>query len=228
MRYVNLSIVLVFRLVSTKVEERFPTYQSLVDAKLMLPHEVQRLIHADIKTPHESTWTPMLWALKLLERARSEKKITIEAPVWSSLISGFEYLEINNRRLLQYGWKNFPIAYTQVASFSVYAYFLFSLFGAQYLIPQDDVQDRKTFPNISNSEQGFFSNEDPMKAHTPYLFFPFFSALEFISYMGWIKVAETLINPFGDDDEVKFNNNWILPNCILITNLFNFAKVEVA
>ena len=75
MRYVNLSIVLVFRLVSTKVEERFPTYQSLVDAKLMLPHEKQRLIQADIKTPHESTWTPVLWALKLLERARSEKNI---------------------------------------------------------------------------------------------------------------------------------------------------------
>ena len=64
MRYINLSIVLVFRLVSKKVEARFPTYQSLVDAKLMLPHEVERLIRADIKTPHESTWTPILWALK--------------------------------------------------------------------------------------------------------------------------------------------------------------------
>ena len=38
----------------------------------------------------------MLWALKLLERARTEGKITIEAPVWASLIGGFEYLEINN------------------------------------------------------------------------------------------------------------------------------------
>ena len=116
-----------------------------------------------------------------------------------------KFFEINNRRLLQYGWKNFPIAYTQVASFSVYAYFLFSLFGSQYLIPQEDVQDRKTFPNISNSDQGFFANDDPMKNHTPYLFFPFFSALEFISYMGWIKVAETLVNPFGDDDEVSID-----------------------
>ena len=26
----------------------------------------------------------------------------------------------------------------------------------------------------------------------------------FIAYLGWIKVAETLLNPFGDDDEVSF------------------------
>ena len=105
MRYVNLSTVLVFRLVSTKVYQRFPDYQSLIEARLMLPHEVERLIHADLRTPHESTWTPMLWALKLLERARTEGKITIEAPVWSSLIGAFEYLEICNRNLddLRYG-----------------------------------------------------------------------------------------------------------------------------
>ena len=210
MRYVNLSIVLVFRLVSTKVRERFPTYQSLVEARLMLDHEAQRLIHADIKTPHESTWTPMLWALKLLERARTEGKIMVEAPVWSSLIGSFEYLEINNRRILQHGWVNFPIAYTQVATFSVFAYFFFSLFGAQYLIPQDSVQDKKTFPNITTGESGFFSSEEPLDNHTPYLFFPFFSSLEFISYMGWIKVAETLLNPFGDDDEVlKYHTKFV-------------------
>ena len=210
MRYVNLSTVLVFRLVSTKVYQRFPDYQSLIEARLMLPHEVERLIHADLRTPHESTWTPMLWALKLLERARTEGKITIEAPVWSSLIGAFEYLEICNRKLLNYGWVNFPIAYTQVATLSVFAYFFFALFGAQDLITQEEVMDTRTFPNISDPSwknqttwsTWFFSTSDPMKNHTPTMYFPFFTTLEFISYMGWIKVAETLINPFGDDDEV--------------------------
>ena len=40
MRYVNLSMFLVYRLVSTKVKARFPTYESLVEAKLLLPNEV--------------------------------------------------------------------------------------------------------------------------------------------------------------------------------------------
>ena len=59
MRYVNLSIVLVFRLVSCKVHKRFPTYQSMIDAKLMLPLEAKRLQKIDEKTPHESTWAPV-------------------------------------------------------------------------------------------------------------------------------------------------------------------------
>ena len=70
MRYVNLSIVLVFRLVSTKVHSRFPDYESLVEAKLLLPHEADRLRRAERQTPHDFTWTPILWSLKLLERAR--------------------------------------------------------------------------------------------------------------------------------------------------------------
>ncbi len=77
MRYVNLSIVLVFRLVSEKVKARFPDYDSLVHAKLMLPSEVERMRKAENMTPHEATWTPVLWALKLLERARTEKKIQV-------------------------------------------------------------------------------------------------------------------------------------------------------
>ena len=38
---------------------------------------------------------------------------------------------------------------------------------------------------------------------------PFFTILEFIAYMGWIKVAETLLNPFGDDDE-DFEINYLI------------------
>jgi hypothetical protein len=43
MRYVNLSIVLVYRMVSLKVHNRFPNLQSLIDAKLLMQHEAERL-----------------------------------------------------------------------------------------------------------------------------------------------------------------------------------------
>ncbi len=76
MRYINLSIVLVFRLVSRKVHNRFPTYDALIEAKLLRKEEAERLRKVDQRTPHESTWTPILWALKLIQKARSEGKVS--------------------------------------------------------------------------------------------------------------------------------------------------------
>ncbi len=58
--------------------------------------------------------TPILWALKLIQRARTEGKIAIEPPVYANLISSFDYIEGCNRKILNYGWINFPLAYTQV------------------------------------------------------------------------------------------------------------------
>ena len=66
MRYVNLSSILVYRLVSKKVQNRFPDYESLIESKLMLPNEVERLKKIDEKTPHESTMMPILWAKKMI------------------------------------------------------------------------------------------------------------------------------------------------------------------
>ena len=40
MRYVNLSSILAFTKIACKVQQRFPSYESLVEAKLLLPHEV--------------------------------------------------------------------------------------------------------------------------------------------------------------------------------------------
>ena len=64
---------LVYRLVSQKVMDRFPDYDSLVQARLMLPVEVKRLENVDKRTPHESTWTPILWAVKLLTLGKDYK-----------------------------------------------------------------------------------------------------------------------------------------------------------
>ena len=107
----------------------------LVAAKLLLPHEAERLERVDFRTPHESTWTPILWALKLVCRARAQGEITIEPPFYANFVSACEYIEDANRKILNYGWLEFPLAYTQVATFSVYAYFAAALFGRQFLDP---------------------------------------------------------------------------------------------
>ena len=44
MRYVNLSNILALKLIAPKVDKRFPSYQTLVDAKVLLPKEVNQLM----------------------------------------------------------------------------------------------------------------------------------------------------------------------------------------
>ena len=85
-----------------------------------------------------------------------------------------------------------------MATFAVYSYFFVGLFAGQFLITRPLEQDDAPFPAINIS----YSSQDPYMKHTPDMYFPIFTILEFICYMGWIKVAETLLNPWGDDDEV--------------------------
>ena len=101
-------------MVASTVHDRFSTYESLVTAKLLLPHEKERLENVDKRTPHETTFIPILWAMNLVQDARSDGKIKIEAPVYTNLVSTFDYLEQRNRSLFNHGWINFPLAYTQV------------------------------------------------------------------------------------------------------------------
>ena len=97
MRYANLAIVLVFRLVSSKVKARFPDYDSLVDAKLLLPAEAQRMVKAELQTPHEATWTPILWATKMITHARNKEKISIDPASYNNLLNCFDKVESANR-----------------------------------------------------------------------------------------------------------------------------------
>ena len=214
MRYVNLSTIMVFRLVSHKVMDRLPDYHSMIKYKILFANEAEKLQTIEEKSPHEATWAPIAWALQLITKSRKEGKITLEAPVYSNLVSAFEYVEAANRKILNYGWINFPLAYTQVATLSVYSYMFMALFSGQYLKPQDPETDTETFPNIGIS----FSRVAPFSSHTPDLYVPVVTILEFVSYMGWIKVAEGLLNPFGDDDD-DFQINYLIDRNISVSYL---------
>ena len=87
--------------------------------------------------------------------------------------------------------------YTQVVTTSVYFYFLAALFGRQFLVPQDEHIDHDIFTHTNFTS---FSLKLPYASFTPDMKVPFFTIMELVAYMGWIKVADSLLNPFGDDD----------------------------
>lgn len=220
MRYVNLSNILALKLIAPKVDKRFPSYQTLVDAKVLLPKEAERLERVASQTPHEVSWTPLLWAMKLLAKAKAEDKITIDPPSYANLQGSFEKIESVNRKLLRYAWVNFPLAYTQVANLAVLSYFIAALFSRQYLVP--DKKDNyspsqsgtSTFPDSPIS----YNPSNPFNHHTPDVVFPFFTVIELICYMGWIQVAESLLNPFGDDDD-DFDINYLIDRNLQVSYL---------
>lgn len=54
------------------------------------------------------------------------------------------------------------------------------------------------------------------------IYFPILTVLEYFFYVGWLKVAEILINPFGDDDD-DFEIFWMIDRHVQV-----FKKNSVA
>ena len=56
----------------------------------------------------------MVWAINLITQANNKGKIKLDPPILASLLSGFEDIESQYRKLFNYSWVNFPLPYTQV------------------------------------------------------------------------------------------------------------------
>ncbi|XP_018431841.1 PREDICTED: bestrophin-3 [Nanorana parkeri] len=183
MRYVNLTSLLIFRSVSTAVYKRFPTMDHVVEAGFMTADE--RKIFDNLQSPHLKYWVPVVWFGNLASKARSEGRIRDSVDLQIILN------EMNRYRswcglLFGYDWVGIPLVYTQVVTLAVYTFFLACIIGRQFL--------------------------DPKQAHTGHdldLYIPVFTLLQFFFYAGWLKVAEQLINPFGEDDD-DFETNWCI------------------
>ncbi|XP_043923371.1 bestrophin-2-like [Protopterus annectens] len=183
MRYANLSGVLIFRSVSTAVYKRFPTMEHVVEAGFMTPDEHKKL--ESLKSPHNKYWVPCVWFANLATKARNEGRIKDNVAL-QHMLNELNILRTQCAKLYSYDWISIPLVYTQVVTVAVYSFFLSCLIGRQFLDPQ------LGYPG-----------------HDLDLYVPVFTMLQFFFYAGWLKVAEQLINPFGEDDD-DFETNWLV------------------
>ncbi|KAL1774965.1 bestrophin-3 isoform X1 [Sigmodon hispidus] len=192
MRYVNLTSLLIFRSVSTAVYKRFPTMDHVVEAGFMTTDERKLFDH--LKSPHLKYWVPFIWFGNLATKARNEGRIRDSVDLQSLMT------EMNRYRswcslLFGYDWVGIPLVYTQVVTLAVYTFFFACLIGRQFLDPS----------------KGY-------AGHDLDLYIPIFTLLQFFFYAGWLKVAEQLINPFGEDDD-DFETNWCIDRNLQVSLL---------
>ena len=129
-----------------------------------------------------------------MRRARVEGRIK-EDFGFHTILKEINQFRIGCGTLMSYDWISVPLVYTQVVTLAVYSFFLASLMGRQFLDPV------KNYPG-----------------HTMDLVVPVFTFLQFFFYMGWLKVAEALINPFGEDDD-DFESNFLIDRNLQVAYL---------
>uniref|UniRef100_A0A3B3U9Z2 Bestrophin homolog n=1 Tax=Poecilia latipinna TaxID=48699 RepID=A0A3B3U9Z2_9TELE len=191
-RYVNLTSLLIFRSVSTAVCKRFPTIDHVVEAGFMTPEE--RKVFENVRSPHLKYWIPVVWFSNLASKARQEGRIQDSIDL-QNILNEMNLFRTWCATLFGYDWVGVPLVYTQVVTLAVYTFFFACLIGRQFL--------------------------DPTQGHPGHdldLYIPIFTLLQFFFYCGWLKVAEQLINPFGEDDD-DFEANWIIDRNLQVSLL---------
>ncbi|CAB3408540.1 unnamed protein product [Caenorhabditis bovis] len=133
----------------------------------------------EVNCVYNKYWVPINWASAILHKMFAEGKITA-APLFNSAWQEIKSFRSNMALLCNFDWVPIPLAYPQVIFVAVRFYFFMCLFSRQHLDHQ--VID---------------------------LYFPLLTVFQFIFFMGWLKVAEGLLNPLGEDDD-DFECNFLI------------------
>ncbi|XP_060087713.1 bestrophin-4 isoform X1 [Heteronotia binoei] len=191
-RYANLSSVLILRSVSTRVLKRFPTMDHLVDAGFMTQDERKKFesLHSDFN----KYWIPCVWFTNLAAQARRDGRIRDDVAL-RLLMDELNLYRSKCSMLFHYDWISIPLVYTQVVTIAVYSFFAFCVVGRQFLQPLDSDKD---------------GDLD--------MYVPLPTLLQFFFYAGWLKVAEQIINPFGEDDD-DFETNKLIDRNLQVSLL---------
>ncbi|KAK0394443.1 hypothetical protein QR680_000739 [Steinernema hermaphroditum] len=186
LRYALFFQALAYRTMSEVILNRFPNLENFVAAGYISADELQ--IFEDIKENNSrmtQLWIPLKWAFDTVIIARDENRITDHGV--QDIYSKFVDFRKALGTLLTFDWIPIPLLYTQVVCLTVRLYFIICLMGRQ---------------NLENAPDKEYV--DDFNLHVPLM-----TIFQFVFYMGWMKVAEALLNPLGDDDD-DFELNFLL------------------
>ncbi|KAF1756214.1 hypothetical protein GCK72_012667 [Caenorhabditis remanei] len=180
-RYLVLSQVLVLRDISMRVRRRFPSMESLVTEGFLYRDELEKMYKCE--TMYNKYWLPTHWANQLVHKAMFETKNVDSVQSMNSVLMNIKDFRQSMEMLTKYDWVPIPIAYPQVVFLAVRVYFIICLISRQYLL-----------------------SAPPTEAQS---IVPIMTILQFVFFVGWMKVAEALLNPLGEDDD-DFECNWLI------------------
>uniref|UniRef100_A0A915E4E8 Bestrophin homolog n=1 Tax=Ditylenchus dipsaci TaxID=166011 RepID=A0A915E4E8_9BILA len=124
-------------------------------------------------------WVPIQWAMMLVLKARQEDKICNDV-IMFNIMEKIKQFRTDLQYLCCYDWVPVPMAYPQIVFLAVRFYFFCQLIARQSL-PIDELD----------------------------IFVPIMTFMELLLLVGWLKVAEALLNPFGEDDD-DFECNYVI------------------
>jgi len=184
-RYCILSWVLCIRRLSIKLRKAYPSMKDLVDTGLVTEAEIARIGQEDSVRQHGVShwWMPLQWCTEL---------VTKDENISGSGLFGLTILKITGFRaslteVLNYGHVPIPLVYSQVVTLAVRLFFFFALIGKQWIIYPEPGSEKFDVKGV------VYERID--------LYYPVFLTIQFLFYFGWLRVAETLYNPFGEDDD---------------------------
>ena len=136
-RYALVSLLMVLKSISDKIDRKYKSYQDFVDCGLLTEAERRRLEAADEASDgkYHSHWVPMRWAMRAARDAYDGGEGELTDVMLDKIISEIQKYSGNCGTLLCYAWVNIPLVYTQIVTIAVHIYFGVALLGQQHLTP---------------------------------------------------------------------------------------------
>lgn len=126
-RWVSLTALFGWKTVSTRLIQRFPTDNHIIESGLITAAEMK--LYQSTAAPNGKFWLPITWSQNLLKKCCEDGLINTTA--MKQLIKELQGYRYSFVMLMCYDWISVPLVYTQVVTIATYGYFAICLIGRQ-------------------------------------------------------------------------------------------------